>query len=116
MKYKLTDETKIHEGIVLHRIQATKDFSDVKAGDLGGWIESAYNLSQRGMCWIFDDSMCFDRGKVKTNARVKDRSIVCGKATACGNCRIMEYSLLSGDALICGNRHIRGRVITERGK
>lgn len=116
MKYKLTEETKIHEGITLHRIQATKDFSDVKAGDLGGWIESAYNLSQRGMCWIFDASMCFERGKVKTNARVKDRSIVCGKATACGNCRIMEYSFLSGDALICGNRHIRGRVITERGK
>ena len=116
MKYKLTDETKIHEGIVLHRIQATKDFSDVKAGDLGGWIESAYNLSQRGMCWIFDASMCFERGKVKTNARVKDRSIVCGKAVACGNCRIMECSFLSGNALICGNRHIRGRVITERGK
>ena len=116
MKYKLTDETKVYKGVTLHRIQATKDFSDVKRGDLGGWIESTKNLSQKGMCWIFDDSMCFDRGKVKTNARVKERSIVCGKAVACGNCRIMECSFLSGNALICGNRHIRGRVITERGK
>lgn len=35
-KYKLTDETKIAAGHVLHRIEAMMDFGDVHAGDLGG--------------------------------------------------------------------------------
>ena len=43
-KYELTDKTKVYDGCTLHRIRALKDFGDVKAGDLGGWIESEKNL------------------------------------------------------------------------
>lgn len=39
-KYILTEKTKEYNGHTLHRIQAIKDFGDVKKGDLGGWIES----------------------------------------------------------------------------
>ena len=47
MKYQiLTEETKIHNGVTLYRIQAVSNFSDVKAGDKGGWIEKKSNLSQ----------------------------------------------------------------------
>ena len=52
MKYELTDETKIFFGRTLHRIKATKDFEDVRAGELGGWIEKEENLSQDGNCWV----------------------------------------------------------------
>ena len=45
-KYELTDETMEWEGHTLHRIKALRDFNDVKAGDLGGWVESEDNLSQ----------------------------------------------------------------------
>ena len=45
-KYKLTQETKIINGVTLHRIEALKDFGDVKKGDLGGYIENEKNLSQ----------------------------------------------------------------------
>lgn len=44
-KYVLTDETKTFLGRILHRIQAVRDFGDVKAGDLGGWIEKEYELA-----------------------------------------------------------------------
>ena len=45
-KFEFTDETKQNEGgITLHRIRAIRDFGDVKAGDLGGWIEREGNLS-----------------------------------------------------------------------
>ena len=37
-KYELTEETIDHHGITLHRIRALRDFSDVKAGDLGSFI------------------------------------------------------------------------------
>lgn len=45
-KYKLTGETKEIGGVTLHRIRALIDIPehDVKAGDLGGWIEEEFNL------------------------------------------------------------------------
>jgi hypothetical protein len=52
MKYKITDEKKQFSDRMLYRIQALKDFSDVKSGDLGGWVESENNLSQEGDCWV----------------------------------------------------------------
>ena len=40
LKYKLTSESKEYNRRILYRIEALKDFSDVKKGDKGGWIES----------------------------------------------------------------------------
>ncbi len=37
-KYELTDETTEVDGKTLHRIRALRDFDDVKADDLGGFI------------------------------------------------------------------------------
>lgn len=39
-KYKLTNETITFLGKVLRRIEALKDFADVKKRDKGGFIES----------------------------------------------------------------------------
>lgn len=36
-KYELTDQTIDVDGRTLHRIKALRDFSDVLAGELGGW-------------------------------------------------------------------------------
>ncbi|EJF81205.1 hypothetical protein MCQ_00483, partial [Candidatus Bartonella washoeensis Sb944nv] len=38
-KYEFTDETIEVNGRTLYRIRALKDFWQVKAGDLGGFIE-----------------------------------------------------------------------------
>lgn len=51
-KYEFTKETMCFDGVTLHRIQALKDFGNVDAGELGGWVESEKNLSQSGDCWI----------------------------------------------------------------
>ena len=40
-KYELTNKTIEFNGITLHRIKALKDFSNVKAGDFGGWVEKS---------------------------------------------------------------------------
>lgn len=37
----------------LYRIQALRDFADVKAGDLGGFLEFEHLLSQQGTCWVY---------------------------------------------------------------
>ena len=46
-KYELTEVTVTYGKAILHRIKALKDFGNVKKGDLGGWIESEDNLSDR---------------------------------------------------------------------
>lgn len=53
-KYELRGETKEIGGVTLHRIRALIDIPehDVKAGDLGGWIEAERNLSQNGAAWV----------------------------------------------------------------
>lgn len=38
-KYKLTDETKETNGVIIHRIEALRDFGDIKVGDKGGYVE-----------------------------------------------------------------------------
>lgn len=47
-KYEFTGETLEYEGRTLHRIRALKDFGNVKAGDVGGWVETEANLSHDG--------------------------------------------------------------------
>lgn len=37
-KFTLTNETIQREGRTLYRIKAVKDFGEVKAGDIGGYI------------------------------------------------------------------------------
>ena len=43
-KYKLTDEIININGITLYRIEALEDFSDVKKGEKGGFVQSEENL------------------------------------------------------------------------
>ena len=69
MKYKLTNKTIKVRGATLHQIQALKDFADVKAGDLGGWIEREENLSQESDCWVYDAKV-FSYRKINGNIKV----------------------------------------------
>lgn len=46
-KYELTDVTRKVGDRTLYQIRALKDFGEVKAGDLGGYIEKESNLSQK---------------------------------------------------------------------
>ena len=99
MKYELTDETIDVSGTTLHRIKALKDFGNVKKGELGGYVESEYNLSQIGNCWVYG------------NARVCGDAELCGNAKVCGNARVY------GNAEVCGNARVYGNAdyITIKG-
>ena len=69
-KYELTNEMIKVNGVVLHRIKALGDFSDVKAGDLGGWVESDDNLSHNGNAWVSGDARVSGNAEVFGNAWV----------------------------------------------
>lgn len=69
-KYELTGETKEIGGKILHRIRALVDIPvhNVKAGDLGGWIEAERNLSQKGAAWVADEARVMDSARVTDSA------------------------------------------------
>ena len=67
-KYELTSETKVINGLELHRIKAIESFGSVEKGELGGWIESEKNLSQDGDAWVFDNARVYGDAKVSGNA------------------------------------------------
>ena len=66
-KYKLTDDCIQYEGHKLYRIQSLRSFSNVKEGELGGYIESEDNLSHDGMCWVYEEAKVFGNAKVYKN-------------------------------------------------
>lgn len=55
-KYELTNECITFTGRKLYRIKALVDFGDVKAGELGGYIEKEDNLSHDGNAWVSDNA------------------------------------------------------------
>ena len=109
-KYKLTNETKEHYGITLHRIEALKDFGNIKNGDLGGWVEKEENLSQVGNCWVSDDAKVYDDAQVFDGALVFENAEVYGNARVFGNARVYDLAMVFGNARVCGNAWIFGDV------
>lgn len=59
-KFELTEEFIINNsGIKLYRIKALKDFSDVKKGDFGGYVQQERNLAQFGNAWVYDNARVY---------------------------------------------------------
>ena len=118
-KYELTSETKVINGVELHRIKALKSFGNIKEGDLGGWIESEKNLSQDGDAWVGGNAKVCGNAWVGYNARVDRDATVRGNATVSGNAKvrgnatISENAIVSGNATISGNAKVRGNATIE---
>ena len=106
MKYEiLMDEenTIEFEGRVLHRIRALKNFNDVKTGDIGGFIQTEYNLSQEGNCWIYDNAMCMDNAKCTDDSKMFDRSCMCGNSRMYDNSEMYDNSRMYNNAMMRDN-------------
>ena len=116
-KYELTNETIQIEGKKLYRIKALIDFGDVKAGDLGGFIEKESNLSHLGNAWIYDDAMVCGNAKVRGNAEVYgnawiyDDAEVCDDAKVYGNAEVYGNVWIYDDAMVCGNAEVYGNAM-----
>ena len=87
-KYRLTEETTKVGNRTLYRIQALRDFGNVKEGDIGGYIESEKNLSQDGNAWVYGNARVYGDACVYGNARVSGNACVYGNARVYGNADI----------------------------
>lgn len=104
-KYELMPEKSIKiDGRKLYRIRSLKDFVDVKAGDLGGYVQSEKNLSQEGRCWIYDNGMVYDNAIVEKNATIRDNAVIKNNAI------ISDFSIISGHSRITGCSTVKGNA------
>ena len=116
-KYKLrTDLIKGNDGHILYRIGSLKDFSNVKKGDLGGWVEKENNLSQEGNCWVYDNACVYDNAIVTNNATVRDEASVYGDTWVCenacvyGEAKVYDNAKIYGIACVYGESYVRGNT------
>lgn len=105
-KYEITDIA--HEKYpFLHRIRALRDIGKkVKAGELGGFVESESNLStEDDTSWLFDDSISTG------SAFVDQDACLYGRAVACDCAYVSQRAEMSADARIEDYAYIRGAVM-----
>lgn len=113
-KFELTTDRIEENGTALCRIKALIDFVDVKAGDLGGYVEKEENLSQSGNSWVYGDAHVCGNACVRDNARVCDNACVRGNARvsgdACvyGNACVYDNAWVYGNARVYGNAEVSG--------
>ena len=98
-KYELVpDLTTEFNGKTLYRIRALTSFSDVKTGDLGGWVEKEDCLSQFGDAWVYDD------------AEVGGDAVVSGDSRVSGNAKMFGDAWVYGNDWVCDNADLSGIV------
>ena len=112
-KYELTSETKVINGVELHRIKALNSFGNIKKGELGGWIESKKNLSQDGGSWVYDNAMVFGNAKACDNATVFRNAWVSGNAVVGGNAVVSGHAWVGGHAMVRGDASVEENATVE---
>jgi len=104
----LTD-TKLVRDKTLYRIRALKSFDNIKEGDLGGYIEKEYNLSQDGNCWIYDGAIVMNGAMVLDNAKVS-KSIITNGSVVKDNA-VLEFCQVFDRTEIGGHVHLTNCTI-----
>ena len=107
-KYELTNNTIKIDGKTLHQIKAIRKFSDVKSGELGGYIEKESNLSHEGDCWVYGNAQVYGNALAFGNAKVSGDAQVYGSAKVYGNCWVY------GNAQVYGNAKVFANAIVSR--
>ena len=107
-KFELTTDSIKRNRVTLYRIKALIDFGDVKAGDLGGYVEKEENLSQYGNAWVSGDARVSGDACVSGNARVYGNAWVSGDARVYVNARVYDNAWVYGNAEVSGNALVRG--------
>lgn len=124
-KYELTEETVTTPNRfarrTLYRIRALRDIPryGIKAGDLGGYVETEKNLSQTGNAWVggdawvCGDAQVLDDAQVSGNARVYGNAKVFGKAEVYSRARVFGDACVSGHAQVCNYACVLGDAWIE---
>jgi NDP-sugar pyrophosphorylase family protein len=108
-KYELVkSDTVNYKGKTLYRIKYLIDIPrhNIKAGDLGGFLESENNLSHDGDCVVLDDAAVSGDALVYGNAKVSDNARVCGNVRVSGDAAVFGNARVFGNACVYGNAKV----------
>ena len=104
----------------LHRIRALVHVNEqVERGDLGGYVESAKNLSQEGHCWIYDQAICCEGALVTEDARLYDGAMARDSALISGDARMFEQAKAEGNSIVLSgelkeNARVAGEAVISQ--
>ena len=108
-KFELTSEFTTNVfGTKLFRIKALVEFGNVKAGELGGYIEKEENLDHDGDAWVYGNAKVYGNAEVYGNAKVYGDAEVYGDAKVYGNAKVCGNAWVYGDAEVYGNAEVYG--------
>lgn len=106
----------------VYRIQALRDFGDVKAGELGGYVESEDNLSHSGTCWVYGnavaccDAVVIDGAALTGRAAAGQSASISGAAAVSGNVIVKGRARVSDYAVVIGNDNLYSAVLEDDAK
>lgn len=112
MKYEFTGEVKNIGGKILHRIRAVRDIPEqnVKAGDLGGWLETEENLSHDSAAWVTGEAWVMGRAYVTDSTLVAGKALVTGEALVTDSAHVMGAALVTDSARVMGEARVSGKA------
>lgn len=110
-KFELTTEfiTNV-AGKKLFRIKALVEFGNVKAGELGGYVEKEGNVSQADNAWVCGNARVYGDARVSGNAEVCGDARVYGNAWVYGDARVYGDAEVSGNAWVSGDAEVSGNA------
>ena len=107
-KYGFTGKAVTINGKKYREIAATRDFGNVRPGEVGGYIQHGWNLSQRGNAWVALNATVGEFARVTGNALVTESACVDGCARVTGHACVWGEAWVSDNARVGGCAHVGG--------
>lgn len=79
----------------VYRIEALKNFSDVKKGNKGGYVQSLTSIGQLGKAWVYDDAIVSGTATVTGDATVKGNSHIHSMVKLRKNASIIDQEIIN---------------------
>lgn len=92
-KYALTKNKKVVKGVTVYQIRRNID------GELGGYVQSTYNLNQRNACWISKGVVVLGAARVSGDVFVEGESLISGNSVVKGSGVLKNVKVL-GDSIV----------------
>jgi hypothetical protein len=113
----LSSYTSVFSGVTFSRVLAQRDFtaadgSLVRAGDLGGWVESLASVEQSGSAWVGGNAYVFACVRLLGDALVTDLAVVAGLSVLSGSAVVCDSAFL-WDTFVGGEWLVSGVAVRE---
>jgi hypothetical protein len=112
----LSSSSRVFRGVRVFRLVALRDFTGgrglVRAGELGGWVESLESIQQSGTSWVAGEAVVFCASRVMEDALVADHAVVAGSSFLCGDAVVCDSAFL-WDTFVGGEWAVGGVAVGE---